>query len=150
MVLDITSSLARRAAIESERIGDPRRQTSNAGEISRARANRASRPMAQEEPCFTQQVRTRITRDGEEIDVSGRDAAELEADADCLLGKSGVVLDAPEPLLFDCGDELPVADEDRRHITVVGIDADDIHSVSAGMRAAISARNRSRKCASVK
>ena len=44
--------------------------------------------------------------------------------------KSGDVLDAPEALLLDGGDELAVADEHGRDVAVVRVDAEDVHVMS--------------------
>ena len=43
--------------------------------------------------------------------------------------KSRDVLDAPEALLFHRGDQLAVAQEHRRDVAVVGVDAENVHVV---------------------
>jgi hypothetical protein len=74
--------------------------------------DRASRPVTQDEQGFAQEMRARIARDGEQVDLARLDAAKLETGTQRLFGKPGVVLDPPEPLFFDCGDQLSVANED--------------------------------------
>src|SRR5262245_52055320 len=95
-------------------------------------------------------MRARIPGDGEEIDVSRADAAELETGADGLIGEPRAVLDAAEALFLDRRDELSVAHERGRDVAVVGVEPEDVHSARAGTRASRTAVNRSRKRASVK
>ena len=59
----------------------------------------------------------------------GRQAGHLQADGDRLVREPRDMLDPPEPLLFDRRDELSVADERRRHVAVIGVEAEDVHGV---------------------
>src|SRR5689334_485636 len=112
MMFDETGSGARRRPLEAEGVGNARWHASHAGKIAGARADGASRSMAQDEPGFAQEMRPRIARDGEQIDLARLDAAKLETGSQRLLGKPGVVLDPPVALFFDCGDQLSVANQD--------------------------------------
>ena len=56
-----------------------------------------------------------------------RDTGRAQTIFDRLRGKSGAVLDAIEALFFDRGDELAVLDERGGRITVICIDAEDVH-----------------------
>ena len=130
MMLDEAGPRLRARLVEAERRRNRRGQTPYAGEIARARRHGAARPVAQEKPALSPQVRARIAGDGEEIDVGGRDAAEREARGERVVRKSGAMLDAPKALLFDRRHETAVADEDGGDVAVVGVEADDVHPAS--------------------
>ena len=61
------------------------------------------------------------------IQLSNRDSRRTQAILDRLRGKSGAVLDAIEALFFDGGDQLSIFDERGRRITVIGVDAENVH-----------------------
>src|SRR5215204_5491643 len=113
--------------------------------------------MAQEKQCLPPQLRARVARHRKEVDVGGSEAADLEAGVHGVLRHAGVVLDTPIALLFDGRNELAVADERSGDVTVVGVDAEDVHrlvptrhAVSAGAASGTRALKRSRNRSSVK
>jgi hypothetical protein len=71
-------------------------------------------------------MRPRVARHTNVIDLPWRDAAHPQAGTNRLGGKSGHVLDAPVPFLFDGGDQFAVADEHCRDVTVVRVDAENV------------------------
>jgi hypothetical protein len=46
-----------------------------------------------------------------------------------VLRKSVGLLYAPDPLVLARGDELAVADEDRRDVAVIGVDAENVRGL---------------------
>ena len=74
-------------------------------------------------------MRSRVTRNAQMLDFANLDSRRTQAILDRLRWKSGAVLDAIEALFFDRGDELAVLDERGGRITVICIDAEDVHSL---------------------
>lgn len=67
------------------------------------------------------QVRRRVARDADVVDVLDRDARGLQAVADRLHGKAGAVLEAVETLLLGGSDELSVAHNGGGGVAVIGV-----------------------------
>ena len=44
-----------------------------------------------------------------------------------MVREPGDMFDATEPLFFDRGDQLAIADEDRGDVAVIRVDAEDVH-----------------------
>src|ERR1700676_701772 len=68
-----------------------------------------------------------IAGNGDVIDVGKRDPRFLQAIADRRSGKAGCVFDTVETLFLHCGNQLAIADQRRRGITVIRINAENIH-----------------------
>src|SRR6266511_4404221 len=64
--------------------------------------------MTQSKPCLSVQVRTRIPRHRDMIDLATADSGHLETRTNRLARKTGDVLDAAKALFFDRCDELAV------------------------------------------
>ena len=136
--------------IEIERGGDRVGQRSDLQDVSGAIADRAARAMSEEIQRLPPQMRARIARDGEQIDVGRRHARHTQALGEREVRKAGAMLDAAESFLFDRGDELAVANERGRDIAVVRVEADDNHA-DAPIDVSVCNRRRRRaaKCARV-
>lgn len=78
--------------------------------------------MLERKERLAQQMRLRITRDREVVHLLRRDAGHIQARADRLAREAGPVLDPPEPLLLDRREQLPLAEQRRRHISVIRVD----------------------------
>ena len=85
-------------------------------------------------------MRGRLARDANVIQISNRDSRRTQAILNRLRGKSGAVLDAIEALFFDGGYELAIFDEGGRRITVISIDAEDVHRKYGTVKCATMAR----------
>src|SRR5262249_47426708 len=72
----------------------------------------------------------RIARDGEDNDVRRGHARYPQTLGQRVMREARAVLDPPEPLFFDGGDEPAVANENGRDIAVIGVQADNNHCVS--------------------
>src|SRR4029450_8907070 len=68
----------------------------------------AGRPVSQGEQDLPHQMRARIARHTDVVDVLWRQAGQLQAHLDRLMRKSGDVLDPPEALFLYRGHELAV------------------------------------------
>ena len=73
------------------------------------------------------QVRRRIARDAHVLNLFDVDARRAQTILNRPRGKAGAVLDAIEALFLDGRDQPTVFDQRRRRITVIGIDAEDVH-----------------------
>lgn len=71
---------------------------------------------------LAQQIRLRITGDREVVHLLGRHPRHIQARADGVSRKPRTVLDPPEPLLLDRREQLPLAEQRRRHISVIRVD----------------------------
>jgi hypothetical protein len=92
------------------------------------------RPVLQQEQRLAPEVGARIARHGKHVDIRCRDAAHLQAGSDRVVRKTRHVLDPSEPLLFDGRDKLSVADQRRRDVAVIRVEAEYVHGVSDTMR----------------
>ena len=68
-----------------------------------------------------------VARNAQMFNFFNRDTGRAQTILDRLLGKSGAVLDAIEALFFSGGDKRAVFDERGCRITVICIDAKDVH-----------------------
>jgi len=68
-----------------------------------------------------------VARNADVVDLLNPDSRRAQAILDRLSGKSGAVLDAIEALFFDGANQLTVFDERGGRITVICIDAEDVH-----------------------
>src|SRR5205085_12198274 len=98
-------------------------------------AARRDREIGLEEP---RELRRGLVVEDDHRDVALADLPFREAVADRVVGEAGVVLLPGEALLLRGGDDLPVADEGRGGVVVVGRDPKDVHGV-VGAGAASSA-----------
>src|SRR6266498_3662693 len=73
------------------------------------------------------QVRRRIARDADVIDFFNPNSRRPQTILDRLRGKTRTMLDAIEPLFFDRGNQLTIADDRRGRITVISIYAENDH-----------------------
>ena len=69
-----------------------------------------------------------IATDGYGIHVAPGNPADLKTLTNRQLRKTGVVLDAAVALLFDRRHQLTVADERCGDVSVIGVDAEDVHA----------------------
>jgi hypothetical protein len=67
-----------------------------------------------------------VAVDRDVVHIGERDAGFLEAIADRLAGEAAPVLDPPEALLFDCGDEIAVLHQASGGVGMIGVEAEDI------------------------
>jgi hypothetical protein len=83
------------------------------------------------------QVRRGIARDADVVKFGWRDAGRIEAIADSQRRKTRAMFLAIEPFFFCGSDQLPIANDRRRRIPVVGIDSQNVqtHSLLAGRKA---------------
>ena len=84
-------------------------------------------PLGEDELHLLAEVGRRVAADGHVVEVGRVDAASVEAAADGVRGKSGHVLDAAEALFFEGRDEVAVIQKNGRNVTMVGVDAEDVH-----------------------
>ena len=73
------------------------------------------------------EMRGRIARNSDVVEILDLDSRHLEAVANGSVGKPGTMLDAIEPFLLHCGNQLAVFDDRRRRVTVVRVYAEDVH-----------------------
>jgi hypothetical protein len=144
MMLDKARTGPHPFVLEAERVGEDHRQRANAGQVAGARRDRSPRPLPEEKPRLAPEMRPRVPRDGEDVDVGRHQATHLQARLHRLPRHAGIVLDPPIALFLDGRDELPITNQRRRHVAVVGVDAQDVHVVTAsGSNALNRSRNRS-------
>ena len=67
----------------------------------------------------------RTARDADVIDFFNPNSRGAQAILDRLCGEPSTVLDPIEPLFFNRGNQLTVADDRRRRITVISVYAED-------------------------
>ena len=83
--------------------------------------------MADRKCRLAPQVRPRIARDSDVVDVAAGHAGHLQAAANGAGRKSRDVLDPPESFLFDGGDEHALAKENGGDVPVIGVDSENVH-----------------------
>ena len=84
-----------------------------------------ARPGAQGAQELRPEVRPRVARDGDVVEVARLDPGVGKAPARGLCRKPRAMLDPVEPLLLGGRDELAVEDERGCRVTVVGVQAED-------------------------
>ncbi len=84
-------------------------------------------PMADRKCRLAPEVRPRIARDSDVVNIAAGDAGHLEAAANGAGRESRDVLDPPESLLFDGGDEHAVAKQNGGDVPVIGVDSENVH-----------------------
>src|SRR5262245_41907282 len=130
MVLDPVHDRSPVAGTEAERLGQRVWNRPDATIIGRPIADQSTRrAMSQGEQDLSREMRARIARHADVIDVGGRDAGHVQARLNRLMRKPGDMLDAAEAFLFDGCDELAVAHDDRRHVAVIGVDTENVHGI---------------------
>ena len=77
------------------------------------------------------QVRRRVARDADVVDVFEAYGGFIETVTNGLLRETGAVLDAIETFFFDRGDQSAVFDDCRCSIAVIRVDAEDVHRESS-------------------
>ncbi len=92
------------------------------------RGHAASGPARDRERDAAPEVGGGVAGEGDVVELLGHQPRLLQAVPDGVKGKGGVVLDSGESLLLGRRDELPVRDEGRRGVPVVGVDAEDVHA----------------------
>jgi hypothetical protein len=92
-----------------------------------------ARPVAEREERLAEQIRPRIAGDRKVVDLLRREAGHFEADADRVAREAGPVFYAAEAFFFDGGDERAVAKQRSRDVTVVGVDAENVHASALRM-----------------
>src|SRR5580700_6233934 len=86
---------------------------------------------AQGVPKLGGQTRVRIARNGDVMNFRGSQPGFREAIADGGGGKPSSVFHAIEAFFFDGGDKFSVADDSRRGIAVIGVDAKNVHEMNS-------------------
>src|SRR5258706_5040233 len=76
------------------------------------------------------QMRRRIPRDADVLDLFDVDSRRAQTVLDRLRGKAGAVLYTIEALLFSGGNKLTVFDHRRRRIPAICMESKDIHFLS--------------------
>jgi len=103
------------------------------GEVPHPRDGAPAAPrVAEGEGGLAQEIGARLARDGERRDLA-QAAHLLQAVADGELREARPVLDPPEALLLDAGDEPPVDHRRRRGIGMEGVDPEDAGAVAHGL-----------------
>ena len=125
MMFDKAGARPDDALVEPDRRRDGRRQRADLREIARPIGDRAGRAVPQEEERLAPQMRPRIARHGEQIDVGRLRARHPQTLRDRAMRESGAVLDAAEALLFHGGDQPAVPYDRGRHVAVIGVQAED-------------------------
>src|SRR5262249_7066729 len=115
---------------EARRFSDDSGQRADARQVARTIAERAPRPVSEHEERLAPQMRARVARHGEDVDVRGREAAHIQAGCQRLMWKAGAVLDAAKPLLFNGRHEAPLDDQRGRDVAVICVESDDVHARS--------------------
>src|SRR3954447_14318756 len=75
------------------------------------------------------QVRRRITRDPNVVQILNTDPRFVETETDRLLRETSRVLEPVEALLFGRSDQPPIANERRRRIPVICINPQYVHLI---------------------
>ena len=75
-------------------------------------------------------VSRRIARDADVLDVFDADTGGIEAITNRLCWKPGAVFLAIESFLFDCRDQVAVANYRRRRVAVICVESKNVYSVS--------------------
>ena len=104
------------------------RQMAHGHRIRRAFADeRQIRPMGQRKKALAPQVRLRVARHRERVDVARLRARHCQTGPDRVAREARVVLDAAEALLLDGRHQLAVAKNRRGHVAVIRVDAENEH-----------------------
>src|SRR6187399_2700213 len=132
MMLDPMHGRLPRAGLEAKRVRDRLGNRADFAVVGGAVADHAAAwPIPQRKQRLAPEMRLRVARDPDVVDLVGSDAGHFQAGSNRLRRKTRDVLDPAEPLFFDGGDELTVADQDRGDVSVVRVDAENIHEMSA-------------------
>ena len=139
MMLDVVHARRHGRFLEPDRIGARAGDVADRHHVRGAIADqRQVRTMAQREQPFSPQVRLRVARHRERIDVARLCARHRETRTDRLAWKPRVMLDPAESLFLDGGNELAIAQNDCGDVTVVCVDADYQHGQVARRRKTVS------------
>src|SRR4029079_10564542 len=76
---------------------------------------------------FAQEVRARVAAQADVIDVAALDSRDVEHRANGFRRESSAVLDAAKALFLDGGEELPVAKENGRRVTMKSVYSKNVH-----------------------
>jgi RPA family protein len=74
-------------------------------------------------------VGVRIARHCKRVNITGVDASDAQARSNRIAWKTRIVLDATKSFLFHSGNEFTIAQQRRRDVAVVGIDAQNDHQM---------------------
>ncbi len=133
MVLDPVHGRPPLTRLQIQGLGERLRDRSDTPVVAGAIGDQPSvRAPPQREERLPQQVRPGIARHADPIDLRPGDAAHRETGPNGLARKPGHVLDPAEALFFDGRHQFAVANEDRGHVTVVGVDPKYVHRCVGG------------------
>ena len=133
VVFDEPRPLTHDRFVEIQRLRNRRGERPQADQVASPRRDGPLRTVPQQEQRLAPEVGARIARHGKHVDIRRREAAHLQAGGDRVVRKTRHVLDAAEPLLFNRRDKLSVADQRRRHVAVIRVEAENVHGVSDTM-----------------
>jgi hypothetical protein len=111
---------------DAERLRERRPDVAHLGGVLEPLLEVARRGAVADRPHeLAAEVRARVARDRDVVDVLRLQAGVVEAPAGGESREPGAVLDAVEPLFLGGGDELTIHDEGRGGVAVVRVEAED-------------------------
>ncbi len=126
VVLDVVEARREGVRLDPEPLCERRADVAHARRVLEAGLEVAgARPVADRAEELLAEVRLRVARDGDVVELLGLQAGVSETPRGGQRGKAGAVLDAVETLLLGGGDELAVDDESCGRVTVEGVEPQD-------------------------
>ena len=137
VVFDVAHAGADVVLVEADRGSDGAGQPPDAGDVAQAVADRPPGTVLEEKQRLAPQMRAGISRDGEHVDVAAVEPSHAETLGDGASGKPATCLMRRKRSSSTAAIEPAVADEDRGDVTVVGVQAENVHDAFRARQAAL-------------